>query len=164
MLPTLHRPFALQLEPANGTPGRSREDLFTLRMRYRPEGDWQTHLCVHVPKSLLPAITNCEVESVHLETLNTNEPAARCLPGRPAYLVLGVRTRDGGEYIGIPAAVRNARKFRLVAGVGLVATGGILLWLPAAWLGTMLVVFGTHVFRTGLQVPHNPFTVVREQH
>lgn len=164
MIPTLHVPCALTLTPANvdGVHGAV-EDLFTLRIQYVKDGLWQVHLAAHVPKSLQEAMSSGKVESFHLETLEPNSPAAAALPGHPTYLILGVRLKDGPELHGVPQVLRSARIGLLVAGTGLSAIGAGLIWWAHPWLGAACFATGTHLIRTGRQVPSRPFVVVRRR-
>lgn len=162
MNPTLHHPLELQLEPANCPPDLAHPELFELRMRYRPEGNWQLYLCVFVPRALQSALSSGRVKSVHIETLEINGPAARALSGLAGYVVLGVETTDGAVHEHVPQQLRTTRRMRLLAGAALCAVGGLVLPFGYPWAGALAIVAGTHILRNDGLIPYRPFRVYRK--
>ena len=157
MNPTLHHPLELQLEPANCPPDLAHPELFELRMRYRPEGNWQHYLCVFVPRALQSALSSGRVKSVEI-----NGPAARALPHSAGYVVLGVETTDGAVHEHVPQQLRTTRRMRLLAGAALCAVGGLALPFGYPWVGALALVAGTHVLRNAGLIPYRPFRVYRK--
>lgn len=162
MNPTLHYPCELELADAGAPPTLSHKELFALRLRYRPEGNWQVLLATFVPTSLHAALASGNVKAVHVETLEVNGPAARALPGLPGHLVLGVELTDGTEFVHVPAQLRWTRRKRYMAGATLCAAGLASLLCGHSWLGALALVVGTHAWRTARQVPHKAFHVCRQ--
>jgi hypothetical protein len=160
--PTLHHPLELQIEAANCPSDLAHPELFELRMRYRPEGNWQLYLCVFVPKALQQALSGGHVKSVHIETLEINGPAARALPTLAGSVVLGVETKDGVTHEHVPMQLRTARRIRLVAGAALCVAGGLAIPFGYGWAGALALVAGTHVLRNAALIPYRPFRVYRQ--
>lgn len=155
MNPSLHKPYAIELEPSPG-----HERLHNLRVQYRLGGNWQSFLGVHVPPELLPAIC-ADVEALHLETLQTNGHPQHSLPGRPDYLVVAVASADGAKYGHLPAEYVRAAQRHRVFGVTLMASGLVALpfGLAAAFLGACLFAWGSHEWRTAGEFDCTPFRV-----
>jgi hypothetical protein len=128
-------------------------ELFGIELRYRPGGEPERYSCVHIPKTLQPALASGEVKTVYIETLGFGSLASRCLPNSPEFVVLGVETREGEKLTEVPKALKMAKRICLVTGTASCAIGAALLVSSQAWLGAIALVLGTHCWRTALQVP-----------
>lgn len=159
---TFHRPLAVMLEPSQWHVSGEHTGLFNLQIQYRPDGNWQLYLGVHVPKSLQTALAEGDIEGLHLETLEVNSLTSRKLPGAPRYLVMGVRARGGNDLQEVPAQLVAARRFNYILGAVACTAGISLLWSPFAWAGAALAVLGSHRLRSARQIPARPFLVTSE--
>lgn len=160
---TCHRPIYLEIFPTDLLPVSNGSLLYTLRMGYREYGNPQVFLGTHVPKKLLPILERGNVAMLHLETLEVNSLAQRRLPGRPDYLVLGVRTFDGSEFLEVPVELRQARLNIGLLGTAACLVGAGFVFSPYAWAGAFLVVVGSHLVRSARNIPSRPFVVYGEQ-
>jgi hypothetical protein len=131
-------------------------------MQYQQGGDVQHLLGVFVPLELQSIIQSGDVIGLHIETLEVNSIAPRLLKGGPSYVVLGVRRRNGEECVQIPKVFIAGRWRRRVSAA---VAGLIGAWLvtatPLAWLGALLLVVGTHTFRSSNEIPTRPFQVYK---
>jgi hypothetical protein len=162
MNPTLHRPLSIDVSPTELLSEEISSNQFNIGMRYSPNGNTQTFLCVHVPKTLQPALLSGQVNSIHLETLEVNSVTARGLGGHPNYLALGLTTRSGEELEEIPSSLQWARRHRLVLGSLACLLGTLAVFSTHAWIGAIFLILGSHAIRTAQQIPHNPFYVFKE--
>jgi hypothetical protein len=128
-------------------------ELFGIELRYRPSGEPERYSCVHIPKTLQPALANGEVKTVYIETLGFGSLASRCLPNSPEFVVLGLETRAGEKLTEVPNALKIARRLCFVTGTAVCAVGASLLMASHAWLGAIALVIATHCWRTAYQVP-----------
>ena len=163
MNPTYHRPLSLKISPTVGQPACDAPDMFNLWLSYRPEGNSQLFLRIHVPKVLQPALTNGDVAGLHIETLEMNSLAQRSLPGQPDYQVLALQTRAGLRLSEVPVEHKRARRRYGAGAVVTILAGTALFCVNLPWVGAPLLVLGSHLVRTARQVPSRPFRVLSEQ-
>lgn len=77
-----HRPFQVATSPVEFLPVRPACDLFSVRLKYRENGDVEYFSLVHIPPSIQDEFTKGAVQGLHLETLETNGAASRALKGQ----------------------------------------------------------------------------------
>lgn len=160
MNPSAHHPISIEVTPCVYSPKRETPDQFNLRIRYRPDGDFQMFAAVHVPHELQPALLSGDIRSLHLDTLEVNGLASRLLPGAPSYLILGVRRRNGEEVTKVPAVLKAALVKRRICGAAACLLGcGLLTQELAPWGAALALVVGTHMLRTARKIPVRPFLV-----
>lgn len=155
---TFIRPHKIELcssEPSNAS---SCSLLVTLRVRYREDGNWQVYPLVFVSEEARQLFDEGEVTGIHLDTLQTNGVASRALPGVPAFVVLGLETRDGAQRVTTPTELLVIRRRLMIQGSVLMASGlGLLAMTSSIWLGVSALMLGSHVLRTATGVPTRPF-------
>lgn len=147
--------FSVECKPMlSGENGEPAEDLFSLKLNYS-QGDVERLRCsyVHIPKSMQAALLNGEVTTVHMETLDFNGLASRCLPHTPQYIVSGVVTRDGRTLSEVPRPLRRLRRLGLYVAYGLCGGGAVLMSAGWVWFGALSLILGSHCWRTAAQVP-----------
>jgi hypothetical protein len=160
--PTFHRPLSVDVSPTESSAGLDTTDQFNLGLRYRPQGNTQVYLGVHVPAQLQPALLSGDVSGLHMETLAVNSSASRLLAGAPGYLILALKTRSGEDIVAVPSALRRARLQKLALGVTACICGGALVFSPYAWAGAIVFMLGSHGVRTAQELRFKPLEVFAE--
>lgn len=153
-----HIVSAIEMTPlvVNGVP--STQGVYTVRLRYSPEGQWQMHLRVYVPQVLLKYFQENRVANVYMEDLPTNSPESLALPGGPNELVVGVMLNDGKKAFALPFQLRAAWRSKAIWGGVHVIAGVVLLAYQFAWAGALALVVGSHFIRTLRAMPKLPFS------
>ena len=159
MNPTYYRPINVETHAVHWT-GQATEHLYNLRLRYRPDGEWQSVEAVHIPPELEPFFRRGIVTGFHLETLNL-QGLANNLPGCPRFVVLGLHSADGKEHVAVPDVFNRTRAQRFLVGVlAIVASAGTCLAAPA--VSGALLAAGMGLLWSAHNVLPTPFKVVRE--
>jgi hypothetical protein len=164
MNPTLHRPVEVELVPTPQPPSPfdDTQNLFTLRMRYRTPGNVFSYQWVHVPKSLQPALLSGDVASLHLESFEQGSRAQNHLRSAQSHVILGVKTKSGVELEEVPKELRRGWVLDVTTGWTACLLGAILVAMSYAWIGCLLVLFGSHRLRDARQIPRKAFWVNRQ--
>lgn len=156
MNPSFHYTWTAESSPITTSEGNPVPELFGLELRYRPDGEPHRYSGVHIPKTLQAALAGGGVKGLHIETLDFNGLASRCLPNSPKYVVTGLITRDGTKLMEVPKPLRLARRICFGIGTAACAVGAVLLTVSYGWLGAVAFVIGTHCWRSALLVPRSP--------
>lgn len=163
MNPTYHRPLEVELEPVSlPAPLKNTQNLFTLRMRYRPGGRVHSYVLVYIPKSLQIPLLSGDVRGIHLETFEHGSRAHNHLPDAFSYLILGVKTKSGVELSEVPRELRRGWWLDSVTGLVACLIGAALFSGPYAWAGALCLLFGSHRLRDAFTIPRKPFWTNKE--
>lgn len=160
---TFHRPQSIEIAPTRPSLGRNNVDLFDLGLRYRLGGHIQFFLGVYVPKTLQSSLLNGEVNGLHIETLEVNSIASRCLLNAPNYIILRITLITGETFVEIPKVLGWARNWRIQLGSAICVLGGFVVFSAYGWVGTVAILVGNHLLRAARQIPNNPHTVYKER-
>ena len=129
---------------------------YKVRLHYQEGGVPIVLMGVLVPPSALEQFDLENVRGLHIETMVSNSLAKKSA-GYANYVVMAIEMKDGSRRVTIPASMRSAYKRWAVSGA-LISVGGLTLFglgLPSFGAAALLV--GSHVFRTGMSVPHKPY-------
>ena len=132
----------------------TREGYYDLRFRYRPEGQWQSHLAIYVPEPVRPAVESNTARVFYLETGLENSVTSKHLPHYPSRVLFGVKTTDEQVHACVPQSVVHAYRLHEWGGLATILAGVALLFTTHTWLGALLLVAGTHAMRTASGMPH----------
>ena len=156
MTQEFHCPISFHLTKHGAIPGRPGPDTYRLAMKYWEDTCPVTLLGVQVPEIALQHFTEGTVKGVHIETLVQDSVAKKAL-GYPNHLVMGVLLKDGTRLSVTPAKLRSALWRYVLIGGALTVAGAALVWGGQTVFGIATLLAGTHVFRTGMDVPHTQF-------
>lgn len=156
MTTEFHCPKSFELTKHDTPRGRLERASYWLKMNYKNDGCPLVLLGVHVSPEALALFAAGNVKGAHVETLVQASVAKKAL-GYANYVVMGVETMDGTLVPLIPGKLRSAFWGRVGLGLALTIAGIALLGLVNNFYAVSMLLAGTHVFRTGMDVPHTPF-------
>lgn len=159
--PSLHRPAEIELLRGDYAVD---SNLYTLRVRYTADGDWQAFVGTHVPCKVSDAVSNSDISALHLESLPVNGPESLLLPGWPRFLVMGYQSK-GGEWIScVPQPIKSAFQRRFAVGVVVSITGLGLMASTGNWPGALALLIGSHILRSAVAIARVPFVTYSTVH
>ncbi len=164
MIATLHLPTSFRLVPCLDGEARPNTDLFDLTMAYRPGGQELRYTRVHVQSNLIPYLKPEDVYGLHLETLADHELARKLLPGKPEHVIMGALTIGNYQKLqvrAIPVRLKWGFRFTISLAVMSVVAGIAMLTAGSDLLVLSLLAIGSHVYRTGLSIPHLAFNTTK---
>lgn len=153
MNPSRHIVSEVQITPSIVNGVATNQDMYTLSLRYSPEGEWLRHTRVHIPSELLAFFQENLVERLYLETLPVNSPEQLALPQGPDSLVVGVEPKGEKPVFVLPKALREERRSRAIFFTVYAVAGSLLLANHYAWLGALAMVLAYHYYRTFRAMP-----------
>jgi hypothetical protein len=158
MNPARHIVSAIDMAPLVVNGIATSDGVYTLRLRYSSEGQWQQHLRVYVPAALLQYFHEGRVSQIYMEDLPTNSPESLALPGGPDELVVGVELDSGAVAFSLPIQLRAVWRSKAIWGFVCLVAGVSLLAYQFSWAGALALVVGSHFIRTLRTMPKLPFS------